>query len=608
MQLASDHVGEMLSGRYRLAGRAPGGSDNVYLGHDERLDRPVSIKVLEPRLAHDAAAVERWRAEASAAAHLAHPNIVTIYDWGCQEDGICYTVTEYVPGIDLRDLLVARGTLEPGHAIELFLPVCEALSAAHSSGLVHGCLSPEVILISRFGAVKVTDFGVSVVTGPASRWEVAGTAGSGHYLAPEGVPGKPTAAGDIWAAGAVFSEMLTGHPPRGGARTEAGRQGTRRVTLVPRQLGHRIPAECDEIVGRACAVEPAARFHSASEMADAVRRAGGSPRRGGTPVEALLDDVTADRELELSRRRRRAGPKASGPGRKQILLARGTALAVLLLLVFAAVKGVGAVMAPDRVQVPDVVGVSLSTAERRAEEVGLEATVVKRRTHKRIPEGRVVAQRQRGTLTEGATFGIVVSDGLPLKPVPVLTGLTVEGARDRLSEVGMSPGGVTERYSTQPDGTVIAQSPARRKLLWGSRVDLVVSRGPAPVEVPEVTGLTAEDAKRRLRRAQLVPLVLFAYSGSIPQGEVIETSPAAREAVAFGGEVEIFVSEGPRYEELTMPDVRGLSAGAARNRLERLGVRVRALESCGAGGQVVDTNPIAGASMRENDLAALYVC
>jgi eukaryotic-like serine/threonine-protein kinase len=603
MQLASDLVGEMLAGRYRLTGRAPGGSGDVYLGHDERLDRPVSVRVLQLRSPDQEVLRDRFRAEAAAAARLAHPSIVTIYDWGCEQDGTCYAVTEYFPGIDLRDLLVSRGTLDYLHAVEIMLPLCEALSAAHSSGLTHGGVSPEVVLISRFGPVKVTHFGVAAVA--ANGGDVAGAAGAGRYLPPESGRGEPTSSGDIWAAGAVLCEMLTGHPPpaHGGMRFP-GRWG-RHVPVSGSPLSRRAPVELAAVVAVACAPAPGDRYPTASDMADAVRRAGARVRRRSPPVGTLLEDVTGDRQLELSRR---AAQRTTGPSRSRVRLARLAAAGLVALVLFGAARGVVGVMAPDPVPVPDVVGAGRDTAERRAERVGLEVVVVDTRHHKRIPEGRIVSQRQRGTLTEGATMGVVVSRGPPFKGVPVLTGLTVDGARDRLAEVGMSPGGVTERYSTQPDGTVIAQSPSDGKLLWGSRVDLVVSRGPAPVEVPDVTGMTTGEAERTLRRSQLVPTMVSAFSTAVPEGEVIETAPGPGDFAAFEGEVEVYFSRGPRFEELDMPDVRGTGARAARERLERLGLRVRVLPSCGPGGVVVDTDPVAGAVVRENDLVALFVC
>ena len=164
MKVMRDLVGECFSGRYRLVTRlAGGGMGDVYRGHDLLLDRAVAIKVLQPNLAGDPEHLERFKAEARAAARFSHPNVVAVYDWGSEDSDTYYMVMEYVSGSDLRDLLVRRGAIDHGVVLEIMAEVCDALEAAHSEGLIHRDIKPENILIARDGKVKVADFGIAVV-------------------------------------------------------------------------------------------------------------------------------------------------------------------------------------------------------------------------------------------------------------------------------------------------------------------------------------------------------------------------------------------------------------------------------------------------------------
>src|SRR3712207_1288370 len=179
-----DIVGDTLAGRYRLLSRlAGGGMGEVYRAHDHLLDRAVAVKVLQPSLASDPELVDRFKAEARAAARLSHPNVVAVYDWGSENEHTYFMVMEFVAGTDLRDVLVSRGCLEPGQAAEIVAALCDALGAAHARGLVHRDVKPENVLIARDGQVKVADFGIAVVV-DADRTSPGGTVtGTLRYLA-----------------------------------------------------------------------------------------------------------------------------------------------------------------------------------------------------------------------------------------------------------------------------------------------------------------------------------------------------------------------------------------------------------------------------------------
>src|ERR687896_1750975 len=219
MRRLRDLVGQTLSGRCRLVTRlAGGGMGEVFRGQDLLLDRTVAVKVLQPSLAADPDLVELFKAEARAAARLTHPNVVAVYDWGFDDERTYYMVMEYVPGTDVRDVLVGRGFVAPIQAAEIVACLCDALGAAHAGGLVHRDVKPENVLIARDGTVKVADFGIAVVVDADHTVPGGGVPGTLRYLSPEQAQGhEATWASDVWAAGAVLAELLTGQPPLQGA-------------------------------------------------------------------------------------------------------------------------------------------------------------------------------------------------------------------------------------------------------------------------------------------------------------------------------------------------------------------------------------------------------
>ena len=184
-------MGATFSARYHLVSRlAGGGMGEVYRAHDLLLDRPVAVKVLQPSLATDPLLVERFKAEARAAARLSHPNVVAVYDWGQEDENTYYMVMEYVSGSDLRDLLVARGSLSAAQAVEIMAHVCDALAESHEQGLVHRDIKPENVLIARDGKIKVADFGIAVVADADRSMPGGGIPGTLRYLSPEQARGQ----------------------------------------------------------------------------------------------------------------------------------------------------------------------------------------------------------------------------------------------------------------------------------------------------------------------------------------------------------------------------------------------------------------------------------
>ena len=606
-----DLVGELLSERYRLVARiAGGGMGEVYRGHDLLLDRAVAIKVLQPSLATDPDLVTRFKEEARAAARLNHPNVVAVHDWGAADEHTYYMVMEYVAGTDLRDILVGKGPVDPAHAAEIAISMCEALAAAHRTGLVHRDVKPENVLIARDGTVKVADFGIAAVV-DAERTVPGGTIlGTLRYLSPEQAAGREAGfLSDVWGAGAVLFELLTGSPPQGGTGAELLRRRAVEAPLPPSSFEPLVPAELDEVVLKACAVDPEERYTDALEMASALRLAASGLKSEAPSMKELFVDLTDEIRLPdmaptgwvTGRRKKRSGGRPS-------MFKFALVLLVIAGLAFGGWRGASALMAPKEVDVPRVTGRPLADATLAAEEAGLTIEVLGKKRDESIPEGSVISQEPLGgVLLEGKAIGVFISRGLPLAKLPDLTGMKQEAAEEQLADLNLGVGEVTKKFSTDfADGEVMNQSVAPGKLQWGKTVDLVVSKGPESLEVPSVIGIKAEAAAAALTEAGFGVERVDVYSDEVPVGKVVYIDPDA-ELVPEGTEITMAVSLGPEFEEVKMPDVRGSSVDSATAKLEGMGLVVDVRRSC-PGSTVQESDPIAGTKIHEGDLVTLFVC
>ena len=607
MKLMHDLVGETLSNRYRLVARvAGGGMGDVYRGHDLLLDRGVAVKVLQSSLASDPELVGRFKAEARAAARLTHPNVVAVYDWG-SEDDTYYMVMEYVPGTDLRDVLVTRGAIPVEQAVEVVIGVCDALTAAHEGSLVHRDVKPENVLIARSGTVKVADFGIAAVADIDRTAPSGAIPGTLRYLSPEQASGQEaTFASDLWAAGAVLAELVTGTPPSRGRGADLLRRRATEQPVPPSALVGNVPHRVDAIVLKACALDPADRFASSAEMAAALRRAA-AELPTPAPLDELLEAVTGEVRL-LETHPTELAPRDVRKMRRRRKRVAAVALA-LALLGMGAARGVAALLAPDRVQVPRVIGMTQKEAAATAREAGLTIEVRSKQADLFADPGTVMRQTpDEGVIVEGSPIAVVISTGPPPISVPDVTGMDLDIAAVRLRSHQLEVGVITRRFSSFPEGAVISQG-VEGRAAWGTKVPLVVSKGPESIGVPDVTKMTVAEARRVLKDAGFAVTVTSVYSDTVGEGKVVATVPGAGSMAPEGSTIEIQRSMGPEFETVVMPDVRNMSVVDARSRLVSMGLRVYVndVNGCGEGGTVADTDPLPGQKIRENDRVALFV-
>ena len=272
--MATVEPGTVIGGRYQLEKTiGTGGMAKVWLAHDRLLDRRVAVKILADRYASDPGFVERFRREASAAAGLSHPNIVTVYDRG-ETDGSYYIVMEHLPGPDLKEIVRQRGKLAPRQAVDAALQILAALSAAHRRNVIHRDIKPQNVLVAEDGHLKVTDFGIARAGDDAGMTEVGSVIGTAQYLSPEQARGEDvTTASDCYSTGIVLYELLTGRVPFDGEKPVAiAMRQINEVPVAPRVIVPQIPPPLNEIVMKALEKRPGSRYRTAEEFSNALLR------------------------------------------------------------------------------------------------------------------------------------------------------------------------------------------------------------------------------------------------------------------------------------------------------------------------------------------------
>lgn len=637
----TDRVGQVLGGRYRLvAPVGTGASASVFLGEDITLRRPVAVKVLHPALADDEAFLRRFRAEAQVAAALAHPNVVAVHDWG-QDGAVPYLITEFLAGGNLRAMLDRNGPLSHAQVLVVGLEASRGLAYAHRRQLVHRDIKPANLLFDDEARLRVADFGLARALAEATWTEPQGAVlGTARYASPEQARGEQLdGRSDVYALALVLIEAATGTVPFA-SDTTLGTLMARVDTPVP------VPDTLGPLVEplrAAGSPDPGGRPDAdtfAAALLDAARhleRPAPLPL-AGTPVGGAADtssggagrvdtDVgvsphTAEDDTEVGVLAPVTGvpvhadaaprgplepwgaevPGAAVEDPGGVRRRRRWPLAVVGV-VLAAVLGAGAFFAwsasAPRV-VPDLVGVAVAVAESSAAEAGWEL----RRTDAfdaEVAAGIVLSQDPEAgaPLAGGEVLTVVVSVGPAPVPLPDgVIGAALSEAEARLVAVGLALGAVTERFDEEVGRGIVlaAEVEPGTEVPFGEEVDLVVSAGPEPRQVPDNLIGRAVDEVRRFLEGLGLPLgaVTEAYSDSVPAGAVISV-PAAGTTVERGTPVAIEVSLGPPL--VNVPDVRGDSVEVAARKLEALGLVVT--DTVGSPTRpVTSTSPAAGMSVR----------
>jgi eukaryotic-like serine/threonine-protein kinase len=635
-------VGVTVDGRYRvLAQLARGGMATVYEALDLRLDRVVALKVMHPHLAHDQAFVARFQREAKAAARLTHGHVVAVYDQG-EDDGRVYLAMEYVPGRTLRDVLRQYGPLTPEQALVFLDPVLEALGAAHAAGFVHRDIKPENVLISDDGRVKVADFGLARAMDTSAQSVTQGMIiGTVAYLSPEQVErGEADGRSDVYAAGILLYEMITGQVPHAGeSPLSVAYQHVNSDVPAPSGVNPSVPPEVDALVVTATRRDASLRYQNAFDFLADVRRVRAAlppPRpfvdshdtlvvdvgmaselAAGRPAQPLVAGAAAaPRPTGAARTQPTARPAAAAPSTDPVARYRRSRAPLTIVLLVLAVLGtaVGAwylAAGPGRtVANPDVVGLSVQEAAAALSDVELVLEVADEQYSEDVPADAVISTDPaagEGVRVDGSVAA-VVSLGPERYDVPAVKGLTASAATDALAGANLAVGAVTEAFDNKAEvGTIVSSAPkAGASVKPGTPVDLVVSKGPEPVPVPDIAGRKLAAAKDALGKVGLKSDVTQRFSDQVRDGVVISVKPKAGTIVDSGSRVDVVVSKGP--PPVTVPNLIDMPRARAVTTLRNLGLRVNVVEGDFSPlNRVISQDPAPGTSIPQGSTVTIRI-
>ena len=637
-------IGRVLDGRYRVGPKiARGGMATVYEATDLRLDRTVAVKVMHEGLADDEEFVHRFQREARAAARLAHHNVVAVFDTG-DDHGTLFLVMEYVPGLTMRDLIRKEAPMSPAKALAVIEPVLSALAAAHDAGILHRDVKPENVLLADDGRVKVADFGLARAINSETQHTATGgiLIGTVSYLSPElVVNGKADARADVYAAGVLIYEMLTGHKPhQADSPIQVAYKHVHEDIPPPSASTRGIPPYVDALVARATARDTALRPADARVLLHQVRRVRNALDHGVTDDPDLLADLTPTTPLgsrtptgelpaqiiepqELAalvdddgydvydqERDARAVPPAPPRDQRPVVRPtppparrhsrRGKVLLVLVLLL-AVLAGLGGWYfgVARYTSTPGVLNLSAAAADAKLDRAGLQMKIADQAYSETVQKGFVLdTDPDPGDrVLKDGTVGATISLGPERHKVPDVRNQTLDDAQQALDEAKLEYGDPMERYDEKiAKGRVITTAPAPGTALRrNAAVDVVVSKGPRPIRIPDFTGKPAEPAEAALEKRGFKVDTTEVNNDAVPKGRVISQSPDSGTGQK-GDVISLVVSKGPVMVEV--PNVVGMGLADAQDRLEAAGFVVSVRESSMYIGvkYVVSTAPGKGSS------------
>jgi eukaryotic-like serine/threonine-protein kinase len=600
----------LVDSRYLIVRRiGSGGMADVYCAEDTHLGRQVALKVLHRRFAQDQEFVERFRREASAAAGLQHPNVVGVFDRG-RHDGTYYIAMEHLPGRTLKEIVTTEAPLAQERVVDLGRQILQAAGFAHRHGVIHRDFKPHNVIMDDQGGVKVTDFGIARA-GASEMTETGSIMGTAQYLSPEQAQGHAvTAASDLYSIGVMLYEMLAGRLPF---------EGDSAVSVALKHLSEQPPPisqfrpdvspALESVVMAALAKDPAHRWQSADDFAEALQAAGTQLEHGATAQDtaAFVPVPVADVPPPvLPPPATLTEPPPERGSRWPWFTIGLLTVALAGFLIYLVVAGL---TAADTKAVPRVVGKQLLQARQILERNGFE--VEESRVRSQAPFDQVVDQdpNPRAKADEGSTVVLEVSGGPGTVRVPTVRGLPQAVAIEALDKRDLKATVDRRPSESIEKGIAIRTVPAAGEQVdRGERIQLFVSSGPEQIEVPDVTGLSRDSAEDLLTKAGLEPAVEEKESEE-PEDDVISQNPAAGTEVDRGSTVTITVSTG--IEKVSVPNVVGLSRRDAVSQLREVGLVAAPREvdvtDPSQDGVVTDQRPAAGIEIEKGKQVVIMV-
>lgn len=585
-------VGSVLDGRYQVDELiARGGMATVYRGTDLRLGRTVALKVLSGVMANDPGFVDRFIQEARSTAALTHPNVVAVHDQGVQ-DNHPFLVMEFVQGRTIREVMAQNGPFTSAHALEIISSVLAGLQSAHEAGFVHRDIKPENVLITASGHIKVTDFGLARVISdtPVSDSTGAVLLGTMAYLSPEQVQQLTVdQRSDVYSSGILLFEMVTGRVPFTGASPlDVAYQHVNSSVPAPSSLQHDVPPAVDHLVLSATRKSPGERFQSAKEFRDGVMRA----QSAVPPAEALTTAIPLQ-QTQLIPTQPRGAHRATGAvqipkvapsqntGAHRVAAPtnkRRNVLIAGLIALFLVIGGAGWYKFSGSYEVvPALSGQTVEQANALLAPLELSANVVEEFSED-IPAGIVISSDPAAgeKARKGKPISLAVSKGPERYIIPSdLVGMDPNDAKKSLEALTLTIAGTNSVYDdTVEIGKVVGTDPAAgQQVKRAAPITILVSKGPAPVEIPALFGVNIKDATASLTALGLTIEISDQIYDDSPEGSILTADPAPGTSVPKGTAVKVTVSKGPAL--IPVPNVVGMDVAGATAKLQEAGFQVK---------------------------------
>ena len=578
--------GKILGNRYEILEIiGKGGMATVYKAQDKMLKRYVAVKVLREEFTTDEEFIKRFNTEAQSAASLTHPNIVSIYDVGI-ENNIYYIVMELIQGKTLKQIIDEDGVLPWKWALNVAIQIASALEVAHKNNIIHRDIKPHNIIITEDGVAKVTDFGIAKAVSNSTITAFGTTIGSVHYFSPEHARGGYTdAKSDLYSLGVVMYEMLTGRVPfDADTAVSIALKHMQEKPVEPIKLNPSIPYSVNKIILKAMEKDTNLRYQSATEMLKDLNMALKDPdgdfvkigsndlaytQRIDIPEEALEENREEKRASDSDRNNKKKKGKIRQfyerhPAAKVITII----LAIILIptICFFGANAVLSIGSVDDVALPNFVNLTREQAEQAATEAGLQLEITEEFSSD-VEAGKVISQDppylDGYTVKENSTVKLVISKGENIKIVPKVIGETVDSATELLKAEELGIEVIEEASSTVEAGIVIRQDPeADSELNAGETVRVYVSTGTKQITMTNVVGEKEDDAKKELTDLGFEVNVEYSEDTTKEDGVVLEQSISSGTTVDDGTEVTLTVNKRVETKTLTVVvDVLKITGG-----------------------------------------------
>lgn len=549
--------GKLLGSRYEIIEKiGNGGMATVYKAKDLVLKRYVAVKILREEYTTDNEFIKRFNTEAESAASLTHPNIVSVYDVG-KEGNLYYIVMELIKGKTLKEIIVEDGRMGWKWSVKIAKQIAQALETAHRNNIIHRDIKPHNIIITEDGTAKVTDFGIAKAVSNSTITAFGTTIGSVHYFSPEHARGGYTdAKSDLYSLGVVLYEMVTGRVPfDADTPVSVALKHMQEKPVPPIELNPAIPQSLNDLILKAMEKDPNMRYSTATEMIEDLDKILKNPE-----AEVGVVDKSQARARRIQQEDNQTNQSKFAKFKKYLEEHKGVKIALIVaifLIVFIASIGItlGVLNSgkPKDILLPNFTNLILDEAKAKAEEVKLNLNVSEEKYDVQIEEGKIISQdpkyQPNFTVKEGSTVNVVVSKGQEIVKVTKLVGKTKDEARKELKDLGLEMEIEEVNSDDVEPGIVIEQDKQEgEEVLAGTKIKLKVSLGIEKVEVPDLKGLSEDEAKAKITEAKLKWIRTDKIKDSSKGTGVVEQNISPKSMVDKNTEISITINE---YQKIT---------------------------------------------------------